>query len=74
MTIFSVSCRETHERVGNKPVKTLWINAGELSGDVQGGALLAALRGLAPDLRVVGMGGDNLDRAGQDNLFRMEEL
>ena len=39
-------------------MKTLWINAGELSGDLQGGALLAALRRYAPEtsLRVVGMG------------------
>lgn len=55
-------------------MKTLWISAGELSGDVQGGALLSALRALAPDLRVMGMGGDNLARAGQTNLFRIEEL
>lgn len=53
---------------------TLWINAGELSGDVQAGALLSALRALAPDVRAVGMGGDNLAAAGQDNLFRVEEL
>ena len=48
------------------PMKTLWINAGEISGDLQGGALLSALRDITPegDLRVVGMGGDNLARAG----------
>ena len=57
-------------------MKTLWINAGEISGDLQGGALLAALRDTAPelDLRVVGMGGDNLARAGQENILRVEEL
>ena len=57
-------------------MKTLWINAGELSGDLQGGALLAALRRYAPEtsLRVVGMGGENLARAGQENLLRVEEL
>ena len=57
-------------------MKTLWINAGELSGDLQGGALLAALREYAPEesLRVAGMGGDNLARAGQENLLRVEEL
>ena len=53
---------------------TLWINAGELSGDVQAGALLNALRSLAPGLKAVGMGGDALARAGQHNLFRVEEL
>ena len=57
-------------------MKTLWINAGELSGDLQGGALLSALREYAPEdaLRVVGMGGDNLARAGQENLLREEQL
>ena len=57
-------------------MKTLWISAGEISGDLQGGSLLSALRGFAPaeELRVVGMGGDNLARAGQENLFRVEEL
>ena len=56
--------------------KTLWINAGEISGDLQGGALLSALRDIAPkdSLRVVGMGGDHLARAGQENLLRVEEL
>lgn len=57
-------------------MKTLWINAGELSGDLQGGALLSALREYAPEdaLRVMGMGGDNLARAGQENLLRVEQL
>lgn len=55
-------------------MSTLWINAGELSGDVQAGALLAALAALDPDLKAVGMGGDSLAAAGQDNLFRVEEL
>ena len=57
-------------------MKTLWINAGEISGDLQGGSLLAALREFAPEneLRVVGMGGDHLARAGQENLLRVEEL
>lgn len=57
-------------------MKTLWINAGELSGDIQGGALLSALRAYAPKdvLRVVGMGGDNLAKAGQENLLRVEQL
>lgn len=57
-------------------MKTLWINAGELSGDLQAGALLAAL-GELPEgqaLRVVGMGGDRLAKAGQENLLRVEEL
>ncbi len=57
-------------------MKTLWINAGEISGDLQAGALLSALRELpgGRELRVVGMGGDCLALAGQENLLRVEEL
>lgn len=57
-------------------MKTLWINAGELSGDLQAGALLTALRELpeGKEVRSVGMGGDCLARAGQENLLRVEEL
>ncbi len=57
-------------------MKTLWISAGEISGDLQAGALLSALRRTAPEggLRAIGMGGDELARAGQENLFRVEQL
>lgn len=64
-------------------MKTLWINAGELSGDLQGGAVLAAFRRYAASeagdsghepWRVVGMGGDSLAAAGQENLLRVEDL
>ena len=44
---------------------TIWINAGELSGDMQGAALLQALQALHPGLQSCGMGGPNLARAGQ---------
>ncbi len=53
---------------------TIWINAGELSGDMQGAALLQALQALHPGLQSCGMGGPNLARAGQRNLLRVEEL
>lgn len=58
-------------------MKTLWINAGEISGDVQGGAVLAGLRQhetKADPWRVVGMGGDCLAQAGQENILRVEDL
>lgn len=57
-------------------MKTLWINAGEISGDLQAGTLLAALREFkgTDSLRVVGMGGDHLAEAGQENILRVEEL
>ena len=52
----------------------LWINAGELSGDMQAGALLRELRRLRPDLKAVGMGGPHLAAAGQHNLFTVDAL
>lgn len=53
---------------------TLWISAGELSGDMHGAALLDELRKLAPTVSFTGMGGVNLRGAGLDALFRVEDL
>lgn len=53
---------------------TLWINAGELSGDIHGAALLRELQKRSPDLSFTGMGGVNLREAGLDALFRVEDL
>lgn len=55
-------------------MKHIWINAGELSGDMQAAALLTALRQREPDLKASGMGGPNLARVGQQNLLRVESL
>ena len=55
-------------------MKNIWINAGELSGDMQAAALLTALREREPDIAAVGMGGPHLALAGQKNLFRVESL
>lgn len=65
--------------MNHTPVQTLgqnlfWVNAGELSGDMQGAALLAALRAQNPTLEAVGMGGPLLAAAGQQNLLRVEDL
>lgn len=56
------------------PPRTVWINAGELSGDMHGGRLLTALRRRDPALRCIGMGGPHLRAAGQDALLRVEDL
>lgn len=52
----------------------IWINAGELSGDIHAAALLTELQRLLPGLSASGMGGPNLARAGQRNLLRIEDL
>lgn len=54
--------------------RTLWINAGELSGDMQAASVARALKTAAPSLRLTGMGGPHLAAAGQHNLFRVESL
>ena len=54
--------------------QTIWINAGELSGDMHGASLLQALRSRDPALHFTGMGGVNLRRAGLEALFRVEDL
>lgn len=48
--------------------------AGEPSGDNLGGALLAGLRQLDPDLQVAGVGGGAMAAEGLDSLFPMSEL
>jgi len=53
---------------------SIWINTGELSGDMHGAALLEALRALAPDVKCTGMGGPYLRAAGQQAMLRVEDL
>ena len=54
--------------------KTYWINTGELSGDMQGALLLAALRKRESGARFIGMGGVHLAEAGLETRFRIEDL
>ncbi len=49
--------------------------AGEPSGDVLGGRLMAALRERsAKDIRFIGVGGEHMTAEGLDSLFPMDEL
>lgn len=48
--------------------------AGEPSGDQLGAALMAGLRELAPDVEIVGIGGDAMAAQGLESLFPMREL
>lgn len=55
--------------------RPIWISAGELSGDMHGAELVAALRSRDPSLSFIGMGGPHM--AAEDGftpLFRIEEL
>lgn len=53
---------------------TLFLIAGEPSGDRLGAALMAGLRQLHPDVRFVGVGGPLMAAQGLDSLFPMQEL
>jgi lipid-A-disaccharide synthase len=50
------------------------IVAGEVSGDMHAGNMLAELRGLAPHVKAFGIGGDRLREAGLELVARTDEL
>jgi lipid-A-disaccharide synthase len=52
----------------------LYLVAGEASGDLLGGRLIAALRARRPDLGFAGIGGPRMAEQGLASLFPMEEL
>lgn len=52
----------------------LYLVAGEASGDILGGRLMAALRARQPDLEFSGIGGPCMAEQGLVSLFPMEEL
>lgn len=53
---------------------TLFVSANDASGDVHAAALVRALRPLVPDLRVVGLGGAELEKAGCELLVSQREI
>lgn len=53
---------------------TLFLVAGEPSGDRLGAALMAGLRQLRPDVQFMGVGGPLMAAQGLDSLFPMQEL
>lgn len=55
-------------------MKKIWINTGELSGDIQSAAFLTELRKIDPSIDIVGMGGEHLAKTGMRLLYRIEEL
>lgn len=52
----------------------VFLIAGEPSGDRLGGALMAGLRSLRPDVRFAGVGGPEMEAQGLESQFPMEEL
>lgn len=56
-----------------RPLK-IWINTGEISGDLHGALLYAALKSRDPSLNIMGMGGPALRAEGMPCPFDVEEL
>src|SRR5208282_4582889 len=56
----------------DRPV--IYLIAGEASGDVLGGRLMAALLARRPDLRFAGIGGPHMAQHGLTSLFPLREL
>jgi lipid-A-disaccharide synthase len=52
----------------------LYLLAGEPSGDKLGGALLTALKMLQPEVQLKGVAGPDMQAAGMDSLFPMDDL
>src|SRR2546425_9895190 len=50
------------------------LSAGEASGDLSGGSLSAALRRLAPEARLCGMGGERMASAGVELLADARDM
>jgi lipid-A-disaccharide synthase len=54
--------------------KTIFIIAGEESGDLLGGSLMRDLRTMEPDIKFNGIGGTAMQEQGMCSMFPMEEL
>jgi len=56
------------------PHVTVFLAAGELSGDAYGGELAAALRRRRPELELIGVGGPNMAAAGVELIAGLDDL
>jgi len=54
--------------------QTVMVIAGEASGDAHAGRMLAALKDIAPDIAVKGIGGDTMRAAGAEIMVDFSEL
>lgn len=57
-----------------KNAPTIWINAGETSGDLHGQLLASALRGQCPGVRLLGMAGPAMRAEGVEPRLQTESL
>jgi lipid-A-disaccharide synthase len=61
-------------RAGKNSVKKVLLVTGEASGDLHGSHLVKHLKRLDPSLRIYGIGGEELHKAGMEILFHAQEL
>ncbi len=54
--------------------KTIMIIAGEASGDLHGSSLASSLKTIEPNLRLIGMGGEKMIKAGVESCQNIEDL
>jgi lipid-A-disaccharide synthase len=54
--------------------KTIFISAGELSGDIHAARLISELLNQRPDLKILANGGDNMQSAGADLVYHINEI
>lgn len=52
----------------------IFVSAGEASGDAYGAALIAALRKRLPEATFTGLGGSQMEQAGQQRIIRAEDV
>lgn len=57
-----------------KNAPSLLLVAGEVSGDMHAASLLHAIKGLAPDLKCFGVGGDRLRDEGMEILYHARDM
>jgi lipid-A-disaccharide synthase len=57
-----------------KPNPRIFLSAGEASGDAYGAALISMLRGRLPEASFTGLGGSQMERAGQVRVIRAEDV
>lgn len=65
---------ETRAAAGNEPGPTIFLSAGEPSGDLHGAALARALREQIPGARLLGLGGSRMAAEGVELLAEVDEL
>jgi lipid-A-disaccharide synthase len=57
-----------------KPNPLIFVSAGEASGDAYGAALIAALREQLPEASFTGLGGSQMEQAGQRRVVKAEDV